>query len=272
MALLPYSQIGDNLYADSAGKQFNINKGNRQYVQSPFDTQSQKLNEVYNMQRKNQLDLLQQQRNKAVSGFNQQKKDLAPQYQAQRNQADVVNAQNVSRLRELMAANGISASGENVTAQSNVAASRQTSLNDINNNEQSAYKEIDKQIANANDPAQEQAIIAAIEAERAKALADSYTQYQQDLYNRQVDWREYAMQKARFDLEMANAKKGSVGGGGGGGRRSSGRKKSSSGSSSAVKVTGPTDQDYINYLNYKTGAELGRSGATITPGPRPVAR
>jgi hypothetical protein len=272
MALLPYSQIGDNLYADSSGKQFNINKGYRQYVQSPFDSQSQQLNQVYDMQRKNQLDLLKQQRDKAVSGFNQQKKDLAPQYQAQRNQSDVVNAQNVSRLRELMAANGISASGENVTGQSNIASSRQTSLNDINNNEQSAYKEIDRQIANANDPAQEQAIIQAIEAERASRLADAQAQYQQDLYSRQVDWREYAMQKARFDLEMANAKKGSSGGGGGGGRRSSGRKKSSSSSASTVKVTGPTDQDYINYLNWKTGQELGRSGGRVTPGPRQVMK
>jgi hypothetical protein len=271
MALLPYSQIGDNLYAESNGNQFNIVKGYRQYVQSPFDTQSQKLNQVYDMQRKNQLDLLKQQRDKAVNGFTQQKKDLAPQYQNQRNQADVVNTQNVSRLRELMAANGINASGENVTAQTNLASARQTSLNDINNNEQSAYKEIDRQIADVNDPAQEQAIIQAIETERASRLADAQSQYMQDLYNRQVDWREYAMQKARFDLEMANAKKGSGGGGGGGGRRSSGRKKSSS-SSSTVKVTGPTDQDYINYLNYKKGAELGRSGATITPGPRQVMK
>jgi hypothetical protein len=249
MALLPYSQIGDNLYADSSGKQFNIMNGNRSYVQSPFDTQSQKLNEVYDMQRKNQLDSLRQQREKAIGGFNQQKKDLAPQYQAQRNQADVVNAQQVTKLRELMAANGINASGENITASANISSARQNAFNDINNNEQSAYKEIDRQIAGANDPTQEQAIINDIEAARAEALANSYTQYQQDLYNRQVDWREYAMEKARFDLEMAQ-KKSSGGSSGSGGRRASSSKKSSSAKTTTV-ASPNLDKQYKEYLQQK---------------------
>jgi hypothetical protein len=244
MALLPYSQIGDNLYADSSGKQFNIVKGYRQYVQSPFDTQKSKLNEVYDLQRKNQLDLLKQQREKAIGGYNQQKKDLEPVYQGQRNQADVVNNQNVQKLRELMAANGINASGENITGQSNLAAARQTALNDINNNENQAIGEINRQIADVNDPSRDQEIINAIEAERARSLTDAYTQYQQDLYNRQIDWRNYATDKARFDLEMSKAKKGS-GGGGGGGRKPSSKKKSPTSSSSDL------DKAYAAYQQEK---------------------
>jgi uncharacterized protein YbjQ (UPF0145 family) len=133
MAQLPYyQQIGDNLYADQSGKYFNIVNGNRSYVTSPYDTQTQKLNSIYDSQRKAQLDQLKAQRDRAIGQLNKQKTDLAPVYQAQRNQADVVNAQNVNRLRELMAANGINASGESLTTQANLASSRQNALNDIN--------------------------------------------------------------------------------------------------------------------------------------------
>jgi hypothetical protein len=196
MALLPYSQIGDNLYADSSGKYFNLTNGSytgangkkvngqvRSYVQSPFDARSKQLNTMYDAQRKTQLDALRAQQQKQI-------KDIKPTYQAQRNSADVVNAQNVSRLRELMAANGINASGENITASANLAAQRQGAMNEINTNEQSAIRQI-------QDPSQEQAIINNIEAQRSQALAGAYNQSQQDVYQAKQDyegkaWREYA--------------------------------------------------------------------------------
>lgn len=49
-----------------------------------------------------------------------------------RNQADVVSAQNAQRLNEMMANQGLNASGENITAQLGQAANRQNALNDVN--------------------------------------------------------------------------------------------------------------------------------------------
>jgi|SRR5579875_140531 len=179
--MLPYQQIGDNLYADSSGKQFSIGKGTyigdngkkiygdvRNYVQTPFDTQSQKINALYDAQKK-----------QAIANLDKQKQALAPQYQAQRNQADVTNAQNVAKLRELMAANGINASGENITAQANLASQRQNALNTINMNQQDAYNKLDMQ---ANDQAN------AAEVARAQALNNAWSQYQNDLYRQHRDW------------------------------------------------------------------------------------
>lgn len=194
MANLPYQQIGENLYAESNGKYFNINNGNRQYVQSPFDTQQEKLNAYYESQKKNQLDALFSQRNKAVTGYNQQKKDLAPVYQNQRNQADAVNMQNVTRLRELMAAQGINASGENLTTQANMMSSRLGALTDITNQENRAMGEIDRLIAEENDPSREQSIYNTVETERSRALADALAQTQSEVSAKATDWRNYQNQ------------------------------------------------------------------------------
>jgi len=202
-------QIGDNLYANQLGQYYAFdNKHKRSYTQSPFDSQAKGLNSVYDQQRKSQLALLSQQRTKAVSGFNQQKKDLVPQYQAQRNQADVTNAQNVSRLRELMAANGINASGENVTASAGLSSARQASFNDINNNQYQANATLDRQIANANDPAQEQAIINAIETERSGRLADLRGQTQQQIYQQNQNYLQQQWQKYVFNNISASEKAG----------------------------------------------------------------
>jgi hypothetical protein len=195
-------QIGDNLFSEDTGKYYNLNNGAKSYVKSPYETSQEKINQMYDAQRNGQLNTLKAQREKAIGGFNQQKKELTPQYAAQRNQADVVNSQNVTRLRELMAANGINMSGENVTAQANMNSSRQNSFMDINNNENQAMGAIDKQIANENDPSREQSINDSVESERSRSLTDAFSQAQQQAYQQQVDWRNYAMQKAQFDLEQ----------------------------------------------------------------------
>jgi hypothetical protein len=207
-------QIGDNLYADTQGKYYRLNNGQKAYEESPFDGYSTRLNSIYDSQKKNRLDQLKAQRDKAISGFNQQKKELAPRYQSQRNQADVVNTQNVTRLRELMAAQGINASGENLTTQAGIASARQTALSDITNNEETAYRDIDRQIADVNDPSQDQTIINEIEVERSRALADALRQSQQEVYDRYLEWRNYQMQQqqlAASRAKSANSKKKSGG-------------------------------------------------------------
>jgi hypothetical protein len=247
-------QIGENLYSENTGKQYNLTNGVKSYIKSPYETSQEKINQMYDSQRTNQLGLLKQQRDKAIGGFNQQKQDLTPQYAAQRNQADVVDSQKVTRLRELMAANGINMSGENITAQANMASSRQNAFNDINNNENQAMGAIDKQIANENDPSREQSINDAIETERSKAMNDAFSQSQQQAYQQQVDWRNYAMQKAQFDLEQkarelqlqqAAAARSSSGGGG------SSSKKTSSKPNPVAPKTNALSSAYQQYQNQK---------------------
>jgi hypothetical protein len=211
-------QIGDNLYADIEGKYYRLNGGQKAYETSPYDAMTTRLNSLYDSQRKTQLDQLKAQRERAITGFNAQKKELAPQYQNQRNQADVVNAQNVSRLRELMAAQGINASGENLTVQAGQASARQTALGEITNNENAAYRDIDRQIADVNDPSQEQAINNEIETARTRALTDAYQQAQQQIYQQYLDWQQHQRQLAAQAAAASRA-------------RSSSRKSSGSGSS-----------------------------------------
>jgi hypothetical protein len=248
-------QIGDNLYSENTGRQYSLNNGAKSYIKSPYEASQEKINQMYDAQRNGQLNTLKAQREKAIGGFNQQKKELTPQYANQRNQADVTNAQSVTRLRELMAANGINMSGENVTAQANMNSARQNSFNDINNNENQAMGAIDKQIANENDPSREQSINDAIATERSRSLNDAFTQSQQQAYQQQVDWRNYAMQKAQFDLEQqarqqalqrAAAAKAS----GGGSSRSGGSSGGSSKSTSTPKINALTDA-YQQYQNQK---------------------
>ncbi|MDF2854233.1 MAG: hypothetical protein K0Q87_84 [Neobacillus sp.] len=201
MALLPYSQIGENLYADTSGKQFNITNGNRSYVQSPYDAMTNKLNSLYDNQKNSQLTQLKAQRERAISGYNKQKTELKPVYQNQRNQADVVNAQNVTRLRELMAAQGINTSGENLTTQASMASARQSALGEITGQENQAMGEIDRQIANENDPSRDQAIIDSIETERSSRLAEAYNQYQQQILQQQQAWKAEQFQKEQFEWQ-----------------------------------------------------------------------
>jgi hypothetical protein len=97
----------------------------------------------------------------------------------------VVSAQNVQKLRELMAANGLNASGENVTAQASANSDRQNSINSLNLQQQSAVRDINNQINDVNNPAKQQAVVASIESERAKALLDAKNTAEEKA------WREY---------------------------------------------------------------------------------
>jgi hypothetical protein len=273
-------QIGDNLYSEDTGKYYNLNNGQKSYIKSPYETSQEKINQMYDAQQNSQLNTLKAQRDKAIGGFNQQKKELTPQYANQRNQADVVNSQNVTRLRELMAANGINMSGENVTAQANMNSARQGSFNDINNNENQAMGAIDKQIANENDPSRERSINDAIAAERSRSLNDAFGQSQQQAYQQKMDWQNYqqqlkqqeyqkqidaqnyAMQKAQFDLEQqmrqlnlqkaqAAASSGGSSGGGGGGGSSSRKTSTASAKKPVATKTNALSSAYQQYQNQK---------------------
>jgi hypothetical protein len=143
------------------------------------------INKIYDQQKATQLASFNADKTAAINKLNAQKKDTSVAYQGQRNQADVVSAQNVQKLRELMAANGLNASGENVTAQAGVNSDRQNSINSLNLQEQSAVRDINNQINDQNNPARQQAAVAQIESERAKALLEGKNTAEEKA------WREY---------------------------------------------------------------------------------
>jgi hypothetical protein len=265
-------QIGDNLYANAQGKYYRLNNGQQSYEESPFETMSNKINALYDSQKKNQLDQLKSQRDKAIAGYTKQKTDLKPVYQNQRNQADVVNAQNVARLRELMAAQGINASGENLTTQAGMASARQSSLGEITSQENQAIGEIDQRINEENDTSRDQAIINSVETERSGRLADAWNQSQQEIYQKYQDWRNYqeqlrqqewqrqmeeqrlAMEKQQFELQQKMRELeyqralagGSSGGGGGGSRTSSKTSATTVKAAPAVKTAATTNQSALD--------------------------
>jgi hypothetical protein len=142
---------------------------------------------MYDAQQQSRLAELKASQDKATGQLNQQKAELAPQYQGERNQSDVVSAQNVQRLRELMASQGLGASGENVTAQTAQNNQRQDSLNSLNLQEQQANNDINRQMNDVNDPAQAQAIMSQIAQQRSQALLDAYNRANDVGYQRSRD-------------------------------------------------------------------------------------
>jgi hypothetical protein len=138
-----------------------------------LDESRSNVNKLYDAQKNTRLQQLKAQRDAATGRINQQQLGTKQDYYNQRNQADAVNMQNVARLRELMAANGINGSGENLTFQAQANSDRQNSLSALNQQEQFQMNEYQNQISALNNPAEEQAIVSQIESERAKALIDA---------------------------------------------------------------------------------------------------
>lgn len=184
-----------------SSKQLNANGTSMQtngFDQAAYMKQMQdQVNAIYDQQKQAQLGQLNASRDKAVGRINQQKAEVAPQYQSARNQSDVVNAQNVQRLREMMASSGLQSSGENVTASTGLQNARQNSLNGLNLQEQQTINDFNRQIADLNDPASEQALIASLEAQRAQALFDSSMRADEIGYSRGRD----AIGDSRYNTE-----------------------------------------------------------------------
>lgn len=137
------------------------------------------VNGMYDAQQASQLAALQANKDKAIGDINLQMGQTTNEAQQNRNQADVVSAQNVQRLRELMASQGLNNSGENVTANVGLQNARQSALNNVNTQEQQAMDNFRQKIADINDPYQTQAIVNDIAAQRSKALYGA----QQDAFN-----------------------------------------------------------------------------------------
>ena len=158
---------------------------------------SQQVNQIWDKQKESQLKMLESQRNKAMGVINQQKSEVKPMYEEKKNEADVVSHQNVQRLRELMAAQGLQSSGENVTASVGLASSRQKALNDLNLQEQQIMNEYDRAIRDVQDTTQDQAIIAQLEAARAEALMSIQSQAE----SLGMNYAQMGMQDAQFGAQ-----------------------------------------------------------------------
>ncbi len=165
------ASTGEALTDPNAWKQSIYDSYAKPFDQDAYlkDRQGQ-VNSIYDQQKAAQMAQFNAERDKAMGLINQQKAEVAPQYANKRNQADVVNAQNVSRLREMMAANGISASGENVTANVALGSARQGALSQLNLQEQQTNNDFNRQITDINNPERINAMIAQLEAQRSEAL------------------------------------------------------------------------------------------------------
>lgn len=145
------------------------------------------LNAMFDQQRQAQMQQFTAQRDKSIGQINQQKAELAPAYADKRNQADVVSAQNVQKLRELMAANGLTGSGENVTSQTALGSARQGALSQLNLQEQQQRNDYDRRISDLNDPSELNALMAALEADRMRATLDAQRYADDRSYQRERD-------------------------------------------------------------------------------------
>lgn len=141
------------------------------------------LDSIYDPQKQAQISRFNAERDRALGLINQQKTEAKSQYVGARNQTDVVNAQNVNRLREMMAANGISGSGENVTASVALGSARQGALSGLNMQEQQQNNDFNRQIADASSQEKLNAVLADIEAQKAQAVMEELWRNKEFVYN-----------------------------------------------------------------------------------------
>jgi hypothetical protein len=178
-----------NRYKGLTGKSYNVDPQYKMY-KGIADTRNQMnsyVNNIFDQTKNARVTALQAQRDQAVNAITAQKNNLKPQYQQMRNQTDAVNQQNVLKLREMMAANGLTATGENVSANVAMNNERVNSLNKLHLQEQEATNELDRRISDLNDPREEQAMLMELEAQRAQALFDANNRAEDIGYGRYRD-------------------------------------------------------------------------------------
>lgn len=175
----------------------------------PTDVQ-QRINDMYNQQKNTQLSELRANQQKQTNVINGQKTETGQQYYDKRNQADVVNMQSRKSLQEMMAASGLARSGENVSGQVALQASRQNTLGDLNQDEQGILNSFNQRINEINDPTKANSIISAVEAQRSGALAEALEraverQRQQEQFQAQLEAERLAReeQKRQFEAKLA---------------------------------------------------------------------
>jgi hypothetical protein len=134
------------------------------------------INQIYAGNYASQMQALQKARDTALQGLNGVETTAKQGAYANRNAADVVNAQNVQKLREAMANMGLSSSGDSITGQIGLATARQGAMNDINQGEQNTLKDVSERRAliNNNAAGDESALINQLNAAKANMLLNQF--------------------------------------------------------------------------------------------------
>lgn len=161
-----------------------------------YDKYKSTIDKMYDTQRKAQLAQLYASRDKAVGELGQQRSKVEPTYTNMKNQADVTNFQAARKLKEVMAAQGLANSGNNVTGQVALDAARQQTLGNMNLQQQQELADIDRRTADLYNPADENALVAAIEAQRSQALMNAMIRAEDVAYKQQQDAIQNAYQRA----------------------------------------------------------------------------
>lgn len=188
------------------GADVTLNDANKNFMNDQTSNMYNQINNLYDQLQQAQISQLRASQQAAIKKLNQQQAEFGQQIQGQKNQASVNSAQAAERLRELMAANGISASGENVTANVALQNARQSAMNALDMQQNNFDRGIANQISDVNNPLQEQSILAQLNAQRAQALIDAQnTAWNQNFQQQQMDWQQYvynhlsAADKAQLD-------------------------------------------------------------------------
>lgn len=140
-----------------------------------------------------QRGVIGQEYQEAGALLNQYKNQAAPQFQQQRSQAQIQTAQAANKLREIMAARGVLAGGENISANVGIQNQLQNTLGSIGQQEQDYMSDLDRrqadldrekaqrlaalqeQIAAVNNAAsaEELAVISDVGSQTSQALMDA---------------------------------------------------------------------------------------------------
>ncbi|AIW03652.1 hypothetical protein CPT_Pascal17 [Bacillus phage Pascal] len=203
-----YTQIGDNQYEQANGGIFSYETG--LYKENGIEKYGQ--HRVYNDPRKkleddinktydSQLADYRMKRDKARKEVEGQKKQVGQQFYEQKNAADVVSKQNAQKLREMMAANGLTKTGENVSASIAQGNTRQNALNTLSKEESSQQGQLDQRITEIMDPAQEKSI----EAARSEALTQGKQWAEQQFQQQKQNWQNQQFQNMQFAWQQQQA-------------------------------------------------------------------
>jgi hypothetical protein len=125
-------------------------QSNADYIKSMTD----RINSLYDAQRNN-VGLY----------YETGKKQAAQQYAGLRNQASVTDQQNLNKLKEAMAQQGLFNSGDNITSQTGINNQYANDLSGYNTQEQNYYDNVNNQIAQQK---------AQYDAQQAQAMMDMY--------------------------------------------------------------------------------------------------
>lgn len=184
-----------------------------------LDEQIQKIKDLNDGVKKQRLGELVNQKDQAVTDLRRQLSDQLPAYQTARAQADVMETQNLNKLKEYMANNGAFSSGDNLSRGSNVLTQKTNTINQVNGNENAFTSGITNKIADANTAYNnnvnsvtqsiDNETASSIEALRDKVRQEEIQKQQQELaYQRQLEqqaaeraWQEQQAQK-QFERQL----------------------------------------------------------------------